>query len=64
MAAPIFDEKERILGSITLVGTMERFEAFNEAFLARLICKAAADISQRIARRERGQVPQAPLGTL
>ncbi len=49
MAAPIFDEKGRILGSITLVGTMERFDAFNEQYLARLICKAAAEISRRIA---------------
>jgi DNA-binding IclR family transcriptional regulator len=59
MAAPIFDEKDRILGSITLVGTMERFGAFNEEYLARLICKAAAEISKRIAAKAPGMQPGA-----
>jgi DNA-binding IclR family transcriptional regulator len=49
MAAPIFDEKGRVLGSLTLVGANERFEAFNEEYLARELREAAAEISRRIA---------------
>jgi DNA-binding IclR family transcriptional regulator len=52
MAAPIFDEKQRILGSITLVGNTERVDAFNEQYLARLVMGAAAEISRRIAARQ------------
>ena len=49
LAAPIFDEKKRVLGSITLVGSSERFKAFNEAYLAHLITSAATVITERIA---------------
>lgn len=49
VAAPIFDEKGRVLGSISLVGSHERFDAFNESFVARLICGSASEISRRIA---------------
>lgn len=48
IAAPIFDEKHRILGSITLVGSKERFEAFNQNFLLNLIVDAAQQITLRI----------------
>jgi DNA-binding IclR family transcriptional regulator len=49
IAAPIFDEKNRILGSITLVGRNERFQAFNEHFLASQIVAAGRSISEQIA---------------
>lgn len=49
IAAPIFDEKRRILGSITLAGDSDRFNAFNREFLARQITDAAREITARIA---------------
>ena len=49
IAAPIFDEKRRILGSITLAGDTTRFNAFNRDFLSTLITDAAARITRRIA---------------
>ncbi len=48
LAAPIFDDKSRVIGSITLVAMSERYGAFNDQFLARLICNAAAEITTRI----------------
>jgi DNA-binding IclR family transcriptional regulator len=48
VAAPIFDEARRVLGSITLVGDAQRFEMFNEPHLARLVCAAAASLTERI----------------
>lgn len=48
LAAPIFDDKKRVLGSITLVGSHERFAAFREDFLARKICQAALEITTLI----------------
>lgn len=57
LAAPIFDEKKRVLGSITLVGNTERFQAFNESYLSGLITGAASDITQRIAQSPMGSVP-------
>lgn len=58
IAAPIFDEKGRVLGSITLVGSSERFDAFNENYLARLICAAATEISRRIGAGEDTTAPE------
>ena len=49
IAAPIFDEKQRILGSITLVGSNTRFEAFQRSYLSGLMTQAAAQITARIA---------------
>lgn len=49
IAAPIFDEKRRILGSITLVGLNDRFQAFNESYLASMIVGAGRRISEQIA---------------
>lgn len=49
IAAPIFDEKGRILGSITLGGSSERFNAFNRGFLSALVVDAANRITSRIA---------------
>jgi DNA-binding IclR family transcriptional regulator len=51
VAAPIFDEKQRVLGSITLVGRNERFRAFQESFLCDLVTKAATELSARIAQQ-------------
>ena len=48
IAAPIFDEKQRILGSISLVGSSARFAAFTEEFLIGLIVDAAQRITGRI----------------
>lgn len=49
LAAPIFDDKNRVLGSITLVGALERFSAFNESYLAKIVTEAAAEITRRMA---------------
>lgn len=50
VAAPIFDEKQRVLGSITLVGRSERFRAFQQDWLSRLVMTAAAELTRRIAQ--------------
>ena len=50
VAAPIFDEKRRVLGSITLVGREERFDAFQQSYLCNLAMTAAAELTTRIAR--------------
>ena len=61
IAAAIFDEQNRVLGSITLIGHTERFRAFNEEYLAELARSAAHEITQRIRgqTQNRGQVLQA-----
>ncbi len=51
VAAPVFDEKQRVLGSITLVGRSERFEAFQESFLCNLVTAAATELTARIAKQ-------------
>jgi len=51
VAAPIFDEKRRVLGSITLVGRNERFRAFQESFLCNLVVTASAELTSRIAEQ-------------
>lgn len=48
LAAPLFDDKKRVLGSITLVGSHQRFAAYREDFLANKICAAAREITTRI----------------
>ncbi|AUM70005.1 IclR family transcriptional regulator [Pseudomonas fluorescens] len=49
VAAPIFDEKQRVLGSMTLVGRSERFRAFQPGYLCDLVTGAAAELTARIA---------------
>ncbi len=49
VAAPIFDEKNRVLGSMTLVGRRERFHAFQQSFLCHQVTEAAAELTSRIA---------------
>lgn len=51
VAAPIFDEKKRVLGSMTLVGRTTRFRSFEEPHLCGLITRAAAELTARIARQ-------------
>lgn len=51
VAAPIFDEKQRVLGSITLVGRTERFRAFQEDYLCNLVTSVAGELTARIARQ-------------
>ena len=56
IAAPIFDEQRRVLGSVTLIGDAGRFESFNPSCIATVVCEAAAEISGRIV----GQVARPP----
>ncbi|WP_237173641.1 IclR family transcriptional regulator [Paracandidimonas lactea] len=49
VAAAIFDEQQRVLGSITLLAQRERYRAFNEDYLAELATSTAAKISARIS---------------
>jgi DNA-binding IclR family transcriptional regulator len=49
IAAPIFDEKKRILGSLTLVGRSERFRTFDKTYLSGLVMAAAQQTTERIA---------------
>lgn len=51
VAAPIFDEKQRVLGSITLVGRNERFRSFQESHLCDLTTAAASELTARIAQQ-------------
>lgn len=51
VAAPVFDEKRRVLGSITLVGRSERFRAFQTSYLCKLVTGAAAELTERIAQQ-------------
>lgn len=49
VAAPIFDDRQRVLGSITLVGCSERFRAFQQSYLCDLVTAAAAELTARLA---------------
>lgn len=49
MAAPIFEEKGRVIGFISLVGSVQRLQAVNEDYLATLLTGAAATLTRRIA---------------
>jgi len=49
IAAPVFDEKRRVLGSITIVGSSDRFKAFRENYLANLVTGAATELTARIS---------------
>ncbi|NLY65194.1 MAG: IclR family transcriptional regulator [Alcaligenaceae bacterium] len=52
IAAPIFNEKKRILGSLTLIGPANLFKVFNETYLANLVMHAADLITQQIVQGE------------
>ena len=49
LAAPILDDTGRVLGSITLVGSSERFAAFQASYLCGLVTQAAMEITRRIS---------------
>jgi len=51
VAAPIFDEKRRVLGSLTLVGHNARFHAFEACQLCELVTSAAARLTLRLAQK-------------
>lgn len=48
ISAPIFDEKQYIFGSVTLVGKLDEFHRLEETELAEVIKKAGLEISQRL----------------
>lgn len=50
IASAIFDEENRVLGSITLLGNAERFRTLNDSYIAELVCQTAHEITQRIRR--------------
>ena len=50
LAAPIFDDKQRVLGSITLVGSSARYAAFDEPGLQALVRQAGQEITRRMAQ--------------
>nr|WP_083882467.1 IclR family transcriptional regulator C-terminal domain-containing protein [Alcaligenes sp. HPC1271] len=50
ISAPIFDDAKRIFGSLTLLGTLERFEAISPEALASLIQPAARAVSRALAQ--------------
>lgn len=49
LAAPIFDDRQRVLGSVSLVGSNKRFEAFDPLFLRTLVTQAGQEITRRMA---------------
>jgi DNA-binding IclR family transcriptional regulator len=49
LAAPILDDAGRVLGSITLVGSSERFAAFQASYLCGLVTQAGREITRRVA---------------
>ena len=51
LAAPIFDDKQRVMGSVTLVGSNERFASFEASFLQGLVCQAGEEITRRMAEQ-------------
>jgi DNA-binding IclR family transcriptional regulator len=48
IASAIFDEENRVLGSVTLLGNAERFRALNNAYVTELICQTSREITKRI----------------
>lgn len=49
IAAPIFGERGRVLGSLTLIGPAARVQAFREDYITRLVVEAAAEITHGIS---------------
>lgn len=49
VAAPIFDERQRVMGSVTLVGSNERFETLEAPYLRSLVTQAGQEITRRMA---------------
>jgi DNA-binding IclR family transcriptional regulator len=49
IAAPIFADKGRVLGSLTLIGAAARLQAFREDFLSSHVLATAREITRRLA---------------
>jgi len=49
-AAPIFAEKRHVLGSVTLIGSTARLEAFREDYIAQRVVVTAAEITRRLSQ--------------
>ncbi len=50
IAAPIFDENDKVIGSISIVGPTERIKGTNERRGIRLIIKAGKEITQKVIK--------------
>jgi DNA-binding IclR family transcriptional regulator len=55
IAAPILDGSNRVFGALTIVGTIDRFSAYNESFLVSTVLQAAETISAFI---QGGEAPK------
>jgi DNA-binding IclR family transcriptional regulator len=49
IAAPIFGANAYVLGSLTLIGSPSRFQAFREDYISERVMAAAAEITRRIS---------------
>lgn len=49
IAAPIFGERGHVLGSLTLIGSAARFEAYREDYISQHVVSTAGDITRRIS---------------
>lgn len=49
IAAPIFAEKGRVLGSLTLIGTAARLDAFRPDYISGHVVQAAQELTRRLA---------------
>lgn len=48
ISAPVFDHKQHVFGSVTLVGRLDKFYAQDESELSELIRQAAHEVSQSL----------------
>lgn len=53
LIAPIFDDKSRVLSSLSMIGNEERFASLDEAAMANLVREAVAEITRRIPAHQR-----------
>lgn len=49
IAAPIFGERGNVLGSLTLIGTAARVEAYREDYISQRVVSTAGEITRRIS---------------
>lgn len=49
IAAPIFGERGHVLGSLTLIGSAARFEAYREDYISQHVVSTAGEITRRIS---------------
>lgn len=50
IAAPIFGDKGHVLGSLTLIGTTARLDAFRPDYISQHVVQAAQEITRRLAQ--------------